>query len=92
MCFSDLASDRQKRDDVGNGHEVNDAADTAGVPHGFSVLAMCVAGCKVTDEAQTDVVEAAEESMLEFTHVAGDDCEELVSEDRYKLVSLSSSL
>merc|ERR1719216_328057 len=62
----DLPSDLQSGHDVGNGQDVQEAAREAGLADGLSVLSELVAGHEVGDDAQPDVVEAAEGSVLPF--------------------------
>jgi len=68
----DLPSDLQRSHDVGNGQDVQEAAREAGLADGLSVLSELVAGHEEGDDAQPDVVEAAEGSVLPFCRHDGD--------------------
>ncbi|GFR89717.1 hypothetical protein ElyMa_006131900 [Elysia marginata] len=69
--LSDLATHAHQSDQVQYGHEVSQATQKTVLAHRLGVLAKRVARHKVGDEAQAKVVEAAEETMLEFTHCVG---------------------
>ena len=63
--FPNLAAHAHQGCDVGQGDEVDETAEEAGVAHGLGVLAEGVAGHEVGDDAQAHVVEAAEQTVLE---------------------------
>lgn len=63
----DLAANLEGGDDVGDGQDVGQAAGEAGLADRLSILAELVAGHEVADDAQADVVEAAEETVLPFS-------------------------
>ena len=62
--FPDLAADLQSSKYVHNGHDVSDATGHAALSNSLGVLPEGVAWYEVGDDAQPEVVEAAEESVL----------------------------
>lgn len=71
LLLSDLASDLQRREDVDDGADVGEAASEATFPDGFGILAKLVARHEVRNNAQPEIVEAAEQSVLPLSRHFG---------------------
>lgn len=67
LLLSDLASDLQRREDVDDGADVGEAASEATFADGFGILAKLVARHEIGNNAQPEIVEAAEKSVLPFS-------------------------
>lgn len=72
LLLPDLSSDFQRREDVDDGADVGEATGEATFPDGLRILAELVARHEVRDDAQPEIVEAAEKSVLPVArHVGG---------------------
>lgn len=64
FLLSNLAPDFERREDVDDGADVGETASEATFADGLGILAKLVARDKVGDNAQPQIVEAAEKSVL----------------------------
>ena len=69
LLLTDLLSGLGEKVDVGEGHEEDESAHEAVIPHSFSILSRHITGHKIRKQAHSAVAEATEQTLLKLAHV-----------------------